>query len=189
MAIKKFCVSFFLLVFVVALTGCSTSQGTNDSSSSMSHDMNRDHDQHAMSSDRDVPQDLVATMNPEFKKGSKVTLKTDHMSGMMNAKGTVAGVYTTNVYTVTYHPTNGGKVVRNHKWVIQQELQTHNKGLLKTGTKVNLNASHMPGMMGAEATIDSAKQTNIYMVNYTDTKTGKVIKSHKWVTEDELISR
>lgn len=188
MAIKKFCVSFFLLVLVVALTGCSTNQGTNDSSSSMSHDMNRDHDQHAMS-DRDVPQGLVATMNPEFKKGSKVTLKTDHMSGMMNAKGTVAGVYTTNVYTVTYHPTNGGKVVRNHKWVIQQELQTHNKGLLKTGTKVKLNASHMPGMMGAEATIDSAKQTNIYMVNYTDTKTGKVIENHKWVTEDELISR
>lgn len=66
---------------------------------------------------------------------------------------------------------------RSGLWVIQQELQTHNKGLLKTGTKIKLNASHMLGMMGAEATIDSAKQTNIYMVNYTDTKTGKVVKT------------
>ncbi|EOR23018.1 hypothetical protein A499_15146 [Niallia nealsonii AAU1] len=36
------------------------------------------------------------------------------------------------------------------------------------------------------ATIDSAEETTVYMVDYQDTETGEDVTYHKWVTESEL---
>ena len=44
----------------------------------------------------------------------------------------------------------------------------------------------MEGMDGATAVIDTAEQTAVYMVDYTDTETGEKVTYHKWVTESEL---
>lgn len=44
----------------------------------------------------------------------------------------------------------------------------------------------MPGMKGATATIDSAEQTTVYMVDYTPTTGGEPVKNQKWVTGSEL---
>ena len=52
-----------------------------------------------------------------------------------------------------------------------------------------LNAEHMEGMKGATATIDSAEQTTVYMVDYTDTETEEKVTYHKWVTESELTAK
>ncbi len=41
-------------------------------------------------------------------------------------------------------------------------------------------------MNGAKASIDSAEQTTVYMVDYTPTTGGEVVKNHKWVTESEI---
>lgn len=38
------------------------------------------------------------------------------------AKATIVGAYDTTAYAVTYTPTTGGPVVKNHKWVIESEL-------------------------------------------------------------------
>ena len=41
-------------------------------------------------------------------------------------------------------------------------------------------------MNGAAADIDSAELTTVYMVDYTPTSGGEIMKNHKWVTESEL---
>lgn len=106
---------------------------------------------------------------------------------MKGAKATIVGAYDTTVYTISYTPTNGGPEVKNHKWVIQEELKDAGKEPLQPGTEVVVNADHMEGMEGATAVIDSAEQTTVYMVDFTST-TGEEVKNHKWVTESELSS-
>ncbi|MBR3217674.1 MAG: YdhK family protein, partial [Exiguobacterium sp.] len=56
---------------------------------------------------------------------------------------------------------------------------------LSEGDEVVLAADHMEGMDGAEATIDTAEETTVYMVDYT-TEDGEEVTNHKWVTESEL---
>lgn len=56
-------------------------------------------------------------------KGAKVTLEADHLPGMKGAIATVeSGIHTT-VYMVNYKPTNGTSDVKNHKWLIESEIE------------------------------------------------------------------
>ncbi len=134
----------------------------------------------------DVPKGLKAAKNPTYKVGSHVVLKADHMKGMKGAKATIKGAYLTTAYVVSYMPTTGGERVTNHKWVIQEEIKGAGTNTLKAGTKVTLLASHMKGMYGATAAIDSSVKTTVYMVDYTPTTGGKNVKNHKWVIESEV---
>ncbi len=70
--------------------------------------------------------------------------------------------------------------------MIHEELENAEEAPYAEGDEVVLEADHMNGMDGANATIDSAQNTTVYMVSYKDTETKKVVKNHKWVTEDEL---
>ena len=74
----------------------------------------------------------------------------------------------------------------NDESKVPEDMTSTNEGEFKVGDKVTITAGHMPGMKGATATVDSAEKTNVYMVTYTDTETGKEIKNHKWMSEDEL---
>lgn len=105
---------------------------------------------------------------------------------MKGAEGEIVNAYDTTVYAVSYTPTTGGVKVTNHKWVIQEDLKDAGDIPYKVGDEVTLNVEHMEGMKGAKATIESAKQTTIYMVDYTPTTGGEEVKNHQWVTEDEL---
>lgn len=144
---------------------------------------NHSHMHHSSSSK--VPEGLKIAVNPAFPIGSKTIILTDHMDGMEDATATISGAYETTVYSVSFTPTNGGPTVTKHKWVIHEELDNVDKAPLKPGTEVTLNANHMEGMDGATATIDSAIETTIYMVDFTSTSGEKII-NHKWVTESEL---
>src|SRR5699024_11743439 len=87
----------------------------------------------------------------------------------------------TTVYIVTYTPTTGGEKVEDHKWVIHEEIENAEEETYEPGDEVVLEADHMEGMEGATATIDSAEDTTVYMVSYTDTETGEEVEYHKWV--------
>lgn len=134
----------------------------------------------------EVPEGLKEAENPTYPVGSKAIINASHMSGMNGAEATISGAFDTTVYTVTYIPTTGGEPVKEHKWVIHEELENAGDEPFQTGDEVVLNAEHMEGMKGATATIDSAEQTTVYMVDYTDTETGEKVTYHKWVTESEL---
>src|SRR5699024_1454381 len=103
------------------------------------------------------------------------------MKGMKGAEGTIVGAYSTNVYAISYTPTTGGERVDNHKWVIQEEIKDTDNEVLDPGTEVTLEADHMKGMEGANATVDSVEETTVYMIDYTPTTGGEEVTNHKWV--------
>lgn len=144
------------------------------------------HEGHDMSSSGEVPESLKEAENPTYEVGSHAIIEADHMEGMKGAEATIKGAYNTTAYTVTYTPTTGGKEVKDHKWVILEEIEDPGEAPLEPGTEVTLLADHMKGMEGATATIDSAEETTVYMVDYVPTTGGEEVKNHKWVTESEL---
>jgi hypothetical protein len=138
-----------------------------------------------MSSSGEVPAELEEAENPAFEIGSEAIIEADHMPGMKGAVATIVGAYETTAYSVTYYPTTGEEPVKNHKWVIHEEIENAGEGPLEPGTEVTLNADHMEGMDGATAVIESAVETTVYMLDFTTT-TGEKVKNHKWIIESEL---
>lgn len=135
-----------------------------------------------------VPTDVKKAKNPVYPVGSQIIIQANHMAGMNGAKGTVVGAYDTIAYEVSYMPTTGGPEVKNHKWVIQEEIKKADGKILQPGAKVTLKADHLPGMKGAIATIESGMRKIVYMVNYQPTTGGAEVKNHKWLIESELVA-
>ncbi|MEH7095015.1 YdhK family protein [Neobacillus vireti] len=204
MKTKKWWLGMVFLVLMFMLVACSnssndksTTKNTNMDKETMKMDdknSNMDHENMDMgdmehSGSGKVPKGLKEAAKPTYKVGSQAVVKADHMEGMNGAKATIVGAYETTAYAVTYTPTTGGEPVKNHKWVIQEELKDAGNKTVVPGTKVTLEADHMEGMMGATATIDSAEKTTVYMIDYTSTTGGEKVKNHKWVTESELSTK
>lgn len=134
----------------------------------------------------ELPDGLQEAENPKFEVGSQATIEADHMRGMDGAEATIVGAFDTTVYAISYTPTTGGNPVRNHKWVIHEELENPGSEPLNAGDEATVTADHMTGMDGATATIDSAEETTVYMIDFKPMDGGSRVTNHKWVTEDEL---
>ncbi|MBG9772968.1 DUF1541 domain-containing protein [Brevibacillus laterosporus] len=173
---------FLSVATIIALGGC----GNNTSQQTV---VNMDHSDMNHSISSEVPKGLKEAKNPTYLVGSQAVIQADHMPGMKGAKATIVGAYDTTVYAVSYTPTTGGQPVKNHKWVVQEEIKNAGNEPLKPGTEVTLEADHMPGMKGATAKIDSGEHTTVYMVDYTPTTGGETVKNHKWVIESELSTK
>jgi hypothetical protein len=188
---KRLVVGFVSFVLMLLLSACgsnSDQKSEDEKNKNMDHkNMNMDHMGH--SSSGQIPKGLIEKENPTYKVGSQAIIKADHMEGMNGAKATIVGAYDTTVYVVSYTPTTGGEKVKNHKWVIQEEIKNAGSETLKPGTEVTIEADHMEGMKGATGTIDSAEQTTVYMIDYTPAAGGEKVKNHKWVTESELSTK
>ncbi|MDN7247156.1 YdhK family protein [Planococcus shenhongbingii] len=173
------------LTLVFLLAACSTG-AQEEQHTAMNHEENG-HMNH--SSSGEVPKGLKEAETPAFKVGSKAIMNTDHMEGMNGAEATIVGAFDTTVYAISYTPTTGGEQVENHKWIVHEEIKGAKEEPYEPGDKVAVEADHMEGMEGAEATIDSAEQTTVYMVDYSASTDGELVKNHKWVTESELSAR
>ena len=194
----------------LALAGCSTANddtrgsdgedshgshesASNESSGSDHEDMDSSdsghesggHEGHAADGG-DPPEEITKAAARKFDVGDTVVLSADHMPGMKGAEATVSGAFDTTTYSISYTPTDGGDPVKDHKWVVHEELEDPGKAPLKKGAKVTVNADHMPGMKGAEATIDSATDETVYMVDITTDE--MEMTNHKWVAESEMKS-
>ncbi|GAA1556744.1 YdhK family protein [Brevibacterium picturae] len=175
----------------LTLSGCSSpeddtaaqhSQHETPSESASSEDHGESH-KHA-SDGGQPPEGIKEASDPTYAVGEEVTLTADHMPGMNGAKATISGAFDTTTYSVSYTPTDGGDPVKDHKWVVHEELDNPDRAPLADGTEVVLNADHMPGMKGAEASIDSSTEETVYMVDVdTDDMT---MTNHKWVVEGEV---
>ncbi|MFD1171089.1 YdhK family protein [Oceanobacillus picturae] len=193
MTIKNLMIGFISLVSIFTLAACSganeeTSRDEAESSTN-EEDMETQSDPHAHmdhSSSGEIPDNLANAKDPTYPVGSEAVIQANHMGGMDGAIATIDGAYDTTVYTVTYTPTSGGEKVEDHKWVIHEEIENAKELPYEQGDDVVLEADHMEGMKGSTATIDSVKDTTVYMVSYTDTETGEEVENHKWVTENEL---
>lgn len=131
-----------------------------------------------------VPAGMKRAADPKYAVGSTVILTADHMGGMDGARATVVGAYATFTYAVNYTPATGGSMVKDHKWVVQQEIQDAGSKRLADGAKVVLTTDHMEGMKGAHGTVASSTDQTVYVVDYT--AGGMTMKNHKWVVEDEM---
>lgn len=181
-----------IFMFAVMLVGCSNNNQTNQQQPAEGNQPTTEsqaHEHMDHSSSAEVPENLKAAADPAYPVGSKVLIHANHMSGMQGAEGTVVGAYDTVAYMITYTPTTGGPKVEHHKWVVQEELMDAGRDQLEPGTEVKLNASHMKGMEGAAAVIESAEPSTVYMLDYVPTTGGEEVKNHKWVTEGELSAK
>ncbi|WP_420097405.1 DUF1541 domain-containing protein, partial [Brevibacterium sediminis] len=73
-----------------------------------------------------------------------------------------------------------------HMWVVHAELEDPGNAPLTPGATVTVNADPRPGRRGAEATIDSATDETVYMVDITTDE--MEMTNHKWVVEREMKS-
>lgn len=130
------------------------------------------------------PEGIEEEADPTYAVGETVVLTADHMSGMEGTEATISGAFDTTTYSVSYTPTNGGDPVTDHKWVVHEELENPDEAPLAEGAEVVLDAEHMSGMAGAEATIDSSTDETVYMVDFE--MDGMEMTNHKWVVESEV---
>ena len=131
-----------------------------------------------------APAGIEKAASPKYPVGTQVILTADHMMGMDGAKATIVGAYDTYTYAVNFTPTTGGEPVKDHKWVVQQEIKDAGTKRLPDGTEVTLEAEHMEGMKGAKATIAFSTDQTVYMVDYE--AGGMKMTNHKWVVESEI---
>ncbi|MGP3442453.1 MULTISPECIES: YdhK family protein [unclassified Micrococcus] len=174
----------------LVFTGCSTGGGQDQGTPSTTSQ----HEGHDSSSDSGgmehpmdggpAPEGIETAASPTYPVGTEVTLTADHMEGMDGANATIAGAYDTYTYAVDFTPSAGGEPVKDHKWVVQQEIKDAGDERLADGTEVTLEAEHMEGMKGAKATIASSTEETVYMVDYESD--GMTMTNHKWVVESEL---
>lgn len=180
------------LAVTMFLAACGdANDGTMMDDSQMEEHGNMDHEDMGHSSmnhstDGSIPDGLQEEQDSTFAVGDTALITDAHMEGMEGVEAEIVGAFATTAYTVTFTPTTGGDPVEDHKWVIHEELEEAGEVPLEVGSEVTLDADHMEGMDGATATIDSAEETTVYMVNYTDKETGDEVTNHKWVTESEL---
>jgi len=113
-----------LLLAATLLTACAEENKTENTEET-THHAGMDH-----SSTGEIPEGLKNADNPTYKVGSRAIIEGDHMEGMRGAEATIAGAYDTVAYVVSYTPTNGGEVVEDHKWVIQEEIEGAKEELL-----------------------------------------------------------
>lgn len=130
------------------------------------------------------PEGIQEAEDPTYPVDSTVRLNADHMAGMQGSEATISGAFDTVTYSVTYTPTDGGDPVVDHKWVVHEELENPGEPPLEDGTEVVLDADHMEGMAGAEATVESSTDETVYMVDFE--MDGMEMTNHKWVVESEI---
>ncbi|MGP4077429.1 YdhK family protein [Halobacillus sp. K22] len=188
-----FALGSLIFASVLLLGACSNAEQTNDSpKSTESASSESTHDEHAgmdHSGSGELPEGLHKAENPAYPPGSKAEINAEHMPGMNGAEATITGAYQTTAYSVSYTSSTTGDKVENHKWIIHEEVKDPSKKKLDPGSEVTVNADHSDGMSGAKAQVESAEETTVYMVDYTDTDSGQEVTNHKWVTEAELSAK
>lgn len=132
-------------------------------------------------------ENLTSSENPMYPAGTEVIIRTDHMPGMMGAKGIVSGAYDTTLYAVDYTDIDGNEV-KNHRWIITEKIEDSTGKTLAVGDTMTLGQGHMEGMGGAgqSAVIVQVVQGPAYMVDYEPTDGGARVTNHQWVAEFEL---
>ncbi|MGK4066608.1 DUF1541 domain-containing protein [Rothia sp. HC945] len=169
-------------------TASEAAAAPSTSSESSNMDMGMDHGSGGMAGHNPEggppPEGIEAAADSTYPIDSTAVLTADHMPGMAGSEATITGAFDTTAYSVSYTPTDGGEPVVDHKWVVHEELEDPGEAPLPAGTEVVLEADHMPGMEGAEATIESSTEETVYMVDTTID--GMEMANHKWFVESEL---
>ena len=80
-----------------------------------------------------------------------------------------------------------GDMVHDDSGVIPEGLMEAQNPSYKVGDSVLMQAGHMEGMKGAEATIVGAFDTVAYEVSYDPTNGDPRVENHQWVIQEEIM--
>ena len=80
-----------------------------------------------------------------------------------------------------------GDMVHDDSGVIPEGLMEAENPTYKVGDSVIMQAGHMEGMEGAEATIIGAFDTVAYEVSYDPTNGDPRVENHQWVIQEEIM--
>ena len=80
-----------------------------------------------------------------------------------------------------------GDMVHDDSGVIPEGLMEAENPTYKLGDTVIMQAGHMEGMEGAEATIVGAFDTTAYEVSYDPTNGDPRVENHQWVIQEEIM--
>jgi len=69
---------------------------------------------------------------------------------------------------------------------IPEGLKVAENPTYEVGSQAIIEADHMEGMEGAEATIVGAFDTTAYAISYTPTTGGERVTNHKWIIQVEI---
>lgn len=160
-----------------------SSHHMEESSGHMNHqDMEMEHNRN-----EEKPENMQDADNPEYPVGEKVKVTDAHMDIMEDVTATVSGAYDTTLYQVTFTPEGSDEPMKDHKWVVKEELESDSDSDdFEVGDKATLKADHMAGMQGQEAVITGTHDGPAYMIDFEPADGSEKFTNHKWVTEDEL---
>ena len=80
-----------------------------------------------------------------------------------------------------------GDMVHDDSGLIPEGLMEAQNPSYKVGDSVLMQAGHMEGMKGAEATIVGAFDTVAYEVSYDPTNGDPRVENHQWVIQEEIM--
>lgn len=169
------------MLFTFVLTACGL--GENENHQKMGHNS----EDMIHNGSPEVPEALEVAINPKYPLGSTAFSKADHMGGMMeNVEVTITGAFDTTAYATSYISSTTKERVKEHKWIVHEEIVDARETPYEKGEVVFTTAQHMKGMNDTEHTIDFSVKTIVYMVDFVSTD-GQKVTNHKWVTEEELV--
>lgn len=152
-------------------------------------DMDMEHGQDEHNHDREgspAPENMIDAENPTYPVGSQALVTDDaHMEIMNGAIATISGAFDTTLYQVTFTPDGTDEPEEDHKWVVQEEIESEDNSY-EIGDSVVLHADHMEGMEGQIAVITGKESGTAYMIDFEPTDSSEPFTNHKWVSEDEL---
>jgi len=79
-----------------------------------------------------------------------------------------------------------GDMMHDESGALPEGLQEAENPTYPVGSEVIIEAAHMSGMNGAEATISGAFDTIVYEVSYDPTDGSDPVENHRWVIHEEI---
>ena len=134
-------------------------------------------------------ENFTPAQDPVNPVGAQVILSADHMPGMNGAIARISGAFSTTLYAITYTRSDTGEVVKDHKWVIHEEIADHGALPFNVDDLVTLLPGHISGMggEGVTARVTQAVPGVAYMVDFSPTDGSDPVVNHQWVGEAELL--
>ncbi|MFC4774711.1 YdhK family protein [Ruoffia tabacinasalis] len=79
-----------------------------------------------------------------------------------------------------------GEMTHDDEGRLPGNIKIEREPTYKVGDDVQINATHMPGMEGAQGTVVAAFDTTAYEISYTPTDDSEPVENHRWIVQEEI---
>ena len=79
-----------------------------------------------------------------------------------------------------------GEMTHDDEGRLPGNIKIEREPKYKVGDDVQINATHMPGMEGAQGTVVAAFDTTAYEISYTPTDDSDPVENHRWIVQEEI---